>query len=59
VLTLDHALPQYISVDAAEDLIEASVQLLHALGVAPDNGAGGLDEWPVGAQILDAVTGDD
>jgi hypothetical protein len=33
VLTLDHVLPKTISVAVAQDLIEASMQLLHALSV--------------------------
>jgi len=57
VLTLDHALPPHMGADAVEDLIEASAQLLVCLDVAPDNRAGGLDEWPVLAQILTAATG--
>lgn len=57
VLTLDHVLPETISVAAAQDLIEASVQLLHALGITPDNHTVDLGEWPVIAQILDVTTG--
>jgi hypothetical protein len=36
VLTLDHVLPKTISVAPTQDLIEASVQLLHALSVEED-----------------------
>jgi hypothetical protein len=57
VLTHDQVLPPQISIDAADDLIEASAQILAALGISPDNNASGLDRWPVVAQIINAPSG--
>jgi hypothetical protein len=55
ILTHDRALHPQITTDAADALIEASAHILHALAIAPDNGAGGLDQWPVLVQIIDAA----
>jgi hypothetical protein len=55
ILTHDGVLPAQIDIDAADALIEASFHILHALAIAPDDGAGGLDRWPVLAQIIEAA----
>jgi len=57
VLTHDQVLPLQISVDTADDLIEASAHVLAALGISPDSNASGLDRWPVVAQIINAPSG--
>lgn len=57
VLTHDQILPPQISVDVADDLIQASAHVLAALGVSPDSNASGLDRWPVVAQIVSAPRG--
>jgi hypothetical protein len=55
ILTHDGVLPAQIDIDAADALIEGSFHILHALAIAPDDGAGGIDRWPVLAQIIDAA----
>lgn len=55
ILTHDGVLPTQIDIDAADALIEGSFHILHALTIAPDDGAGGLDQWPVLGSIVDAA----
>ncbi|WP_146073626.1 hypothetical protein [Amycolatopsis sp. CA-126428] len=54
VLTHDQVLPEQITTDAAEVLINHCGQVLMALGVQP-GGGGSLADWPVIAQIVDAA----
>jgi hypothetical protein len=54
VLTRDRVLPEQISTDVANTLIDYSAAVLMALGVQPaDNGS--LADWPLIAQIIDAA----
>jgi hypothetical protein len=55
ILTHDGVLPAQIDIDAADALIEGSFHTLHALAIAPDDGAGGIDRWPVLGSIIDAA----
>lgn len=55
VLTQDRVLPQVITVEIAEDLITDSATVLAALGIDPVNDGGGLDQWPIVADIINAA----
>lgn len=55
VLIADGAMPFELSTREAEDLIEAAACILESLGIAPDPRAGGAGDWPVMAEIIDAV----
>jgi len=55
VLTHDRVLPQMITVEIAEDLIADSANVLAALSIDPVNDGGGLDQWPIVADIINAA----
>jgi hypothetical protein len=55
VLIADGVMPLQLSAREAEDLIEAAVRILQALGIAPDPRAGDAGTWPVMAEIINAV----
>jgi hypothetical protein len=55
VLTADGVLPAQITTDDADALITATALILHALHIAPDDTAGGLDAWPLIAELVSVV----
>jgi hypothetical protein len=55
VLTQDQVLPHMITVDTAEGLIADSANVLAALSVEPVENGGGLAQWPIVAEIIDAA----
>lgn len=55
VLTQDRVLPQMITVEIAEDLIAESANVLAALSIDPVHDGGGLDQWPIVAEIINAA----
>jgi hypothetical protein len=54
VLTHDQVLPEQVSTDTADTLVDHSAAVLIALRVQPGD-AGSLADWPVIAQIIDAA----
>lgn len=55
VLTNDSALSAQLTPAAGEQLVADTAALLWALGIQPDDRAGGLESWPIIAHILHAA----